>query len=314
MTDQMTPKVECVDSHDNYGRFVAEPLERGFGITLGNALRRVLLGSLVGAAVDWVRIEGIQHEFSVIPHAKEDTTQFLLNVKSLRLRPVTRQEGKLSLDVEGERDVCAGDIRASADFEIVNSDLHLITLDSDEARLSVEFNVKLGKGYEPARRMDGLPVGIIPVDAIFSPVIKVNYFVEPSKLAEHSKYEKLSLDVWTDGTITATEAVTQSAEILRDHFAFFGSLAGAAGEEQKDSAASGIPAEKYDVPLERLGLSPRVFNCLRRNKISKVGELLEMTEEELLSLKKLGKKSVEELHQRLQELDLAAELGTEDET
>ena len=177
MSYLVTPEVECVDSQDNYGRFVAEPLERGFGITLGNALRRVLLGSLLGAAVTWVRLEGIQHEFSVIPHAKEDTTEFLLNVKGLRLRSLTKQEGKLFLEVEGEGEIRASDIKPSADFEIVNPELHLITLDSAEAELSVEFDVKLGKGYEPASHTDGLPIGIIPVDAIFTPVLKVNYFV-----------------------------------------------------------------------------------------------------------------------------------------
>jgi len=303
-----------VDSQDNYGRFVAEPLERGFGITLGNALRRVLLGSLLGAAVTWVRLEGIQHEFSVIPHAKEDTTEFLLNVKGLRLRSLTKQEGKLLLEVEGEGEIRASDIKPSADFEIVNPELHLITLDSAEAELSVEFNVELGRGYEPASHTDGLPIGIMPVDAIFTPVLRVNYFVEPSRLAEHGQYEKLSLDVWTDGTISAIEAITESAQILGEQFSFFGSLVSTiAGEAEKGPAATGIPIEQYEMPLERLGLSPRVFNCLRRNKISKVGQLLEMTEEELLSLKKLGKKSVEELRQWLQELDLLVETKEEHE-
>jgi len=309
----VTPKVECVENQDSYGRFIVEPLERGFGITLGNALRRVLLGSLLGAAVTWVRLEGIQHEFSTIPYVKEDVMEFLLNVKALRLRPVTKEEGKLSLEVEGEREVSAGDIKPSADFEIINPDLHLVTLDSAEARLSVEFNVKLGKGYERASHKDGLPIGIIPVDAIFTPVLKVNYFIEPSKLAEHARYEKLSLDVWTDGTISAIEAVAQSAEILSEQLSFFDSLLRVPGGEMEGQPAGAIPLERYEMPLEQLGLSPRVFNCLRRNKISMVGQLLEMTEEELLSLKKLGKKSVEELRQRLQELDAVAESEEEHE-
>ena len=299
------PNVECVESQDSYGRFVAEPLERGFGITLGNALRRVLLGSLLGAAVTWIKIEDIEHEFSTIPHVKEDTTEFVLNVKAIRLRPVTKQDGKLFLEVEGERKVLAGDIRATADFEIANPELHLATLDSSEARLSVEFNVNLGKGFVVAAHTNGLPIGIIPVDAIFSPVRKVNYFIETAKVAEHADYEKLTLEVWTDGTMSAIEAMSESAQILREHFSFFTSLVPAyAGETDRGPAADGVPTELYEAPLERLGLSPRVFNCLRRNKLSKVGQLLEMSEQELLSLKKLGRKSLEELEQRIEEMGL----------
>ncbi|MBL7119914.1 MAG: DNA-directed RNA polymerase subunit alpha [Dehalococcoidia bacterium] len=306
MSYLVTPNVECVESQDSYGRFVAEPLERGFGITLGNALRRILLGSLLGAAVTWIKIEGVEHEFSTISHAKEDTTEFMLNVKAIRLRPVTKQEGKLFLEVEGEREVLAGDIRPTADFEIANPELHLATLDSSEARLSVEFNVNLGKGFAVASHTDGLPIGIIPVDAIFTPVRKVNYFVEPAKVvAEHADYEKLTIEVWTDGTISAIEAMSESAQILRDHFSYFTSLVPAyAGEAEKGPAAVGVPAELYEASLERLGLSPRVFNCLRRNKISQVGQLLEMSEQELLSMKKLGRKSLEELEQRVEEMGL----------
>jgi len=311
----VTPKIECVENQSSYGRFVAEPLERGFGATLGNSLRRVLLGSLLGAAVNWIRIEGIPHEFSTIPHVKEDATDFLLNVKVLRLRPWTKQEGKLFLDVEGEREVRAGDIKPSADFEVVNPDLHLATLDSAEAKLSVEFNVKLGKGYVPASHTDGLPIGVIPVDAIFTPVVKVDFTVETAKLAEHAEYEKLVLDVWTDGTVSAMEAVTQSAEILREQFSLFAVLATAGtGEVEKQPGTGAVSVEQYDLPLERLGLSPRVFNCLRRNKITKVGQVLEMTEQELLSLKKLGRKSVEELRQQLQEMGLSLKSEEEDET
>ncbi len=306
MSYLVTPKVQCAETDDRYGRFVAEPLERGFGITLGNALRRVLLSSLLGAAVTWIKIEGIQHEFSTIPHVREDATEFLLNLKALRLRPLTKQNGKLFLEVEGEREVRAGDIQPSADFEVANPDLYLATLDSDEAKLSVELNVELGKGYVPASHTDGLPIGIIPVDAIFAPVVKVNYSVEPATLAEHSGYERLVLDVWTDGTMPVIEAVSQSAQILREQFAYFTALVPAhAGELDREAGGVGVPSEQYEMPLERLGLSPRVFNCLRRNKISKVGQLLEMTEQELLSLKKLGRKSVEELQERLEEMDFS---------
>lgn len=305
MTYLVTPKVELTESEEDYGRFVAEPLERGFGITLGNALRRVLLGSLLGAAVTWVRIEGIQHEFSTIPHVKEDTTEFLLNLRNLRVRPLTQQEGKLFLEVEGQREVLAGDIRPSADFEIANPELHLLTLDSDEAKVSIEMNVSLGKGYVPGAHENGLPIGIIPVDAIFTPVNKVNYYVETTKDAEHVDYERLVLDVWTDGTISPIEAVMQSAEILREQLALFTDLLETAGPEAERLPAQGAVApEIYEMPLEKLGLTPRVFNCLRRNKINKVGQLLELTEQDLLSLKKLGKKSVEEIQERLVEMGL----------
>jgi len=310
-----TPKVACVESKDNYGRFVAEPLERGFGITLGNALRRVLLSSLLGAAVTWVKIEGIQHEFSTIPYVKEDATEFLLNVKALRLRSITGQDGRLLLEAEGERKVYARDIKPSADFEIANPELYLATLDSTEARLYVEFNVMLGKGYVPATHTNGLPIEIIPVDAIFTPVHKVNYLIEPARVGEHTEYEKLVLDIWTDGTISAVEALNQGVQILTEQLSFFTPIVLAPTEELEEKpAALAVSVEQYEMPLERLGLSPRVFNCLRRNKITKVGQLLEKSEQELLSLKKLGRKSLEEIQQYLKERGLALRSEGEHET
>jgi len=294
---------------------VAEPLDRGFGITVGNALRRVLLGSLRGAAVTWIRIEGIQHEFSTIPHMKEDATEFLLNVKGLRFRPLTGQEGRLVLEVEGDKVVHAGDIKPSIDFEIANPDLYLATLDSSKAKLYVEFNVALGKGYVPASHGDGLPIGTIPVDAIFTPVQKVSYAVEPVRTGEYIGYEKLVLDIWTDGTISAAEALSQSSQILKEQFSTFLAVvtAGAKDAGGPPAAALGVTTEQYEMPLEKLGLSPRVFNCLRRNKITKVGELLEKSERDLMSMKKLGKKSLEELKEQLEGkgLSLMAEEGDE---
>lgn len=315
MSNLVTPSIECVESKDNYVRFIVEPLERGFGITLGNALRRVLLSSLQGAAVTWIKIEGIEHEFSTIPNVSEDATQFLLSIKALRLRTLTEQEGKLFIEAEGAREVCAGDIKPSADFEIANPELHLATLDSEDAKLSIELNVGLGKGYVVGAHEDSLPIGIIPVDAIFTPVRKVSYFVKPAKDAEHADYEKLTMDVWTDGTISAIEAVSRSGQILKDQFACFTTLVAPSGDEaEKQPAASSIPVEQYEMPLEKLGLSPRVFNCLRRNKISKVGQLLEMSEHELLSLKKLGRKSVEELQERLEQMSLSVRSKENHET
>jgi DNA-directed RNA polymerase subunit alpha len=278
-------------------------------------LRRVLLGSLQGAAVTWIRIEGIQHEFSTIAHMKEDATEFLLNVKGLRFRPLTGQEGRLVLEVEGENVVHAGDIKQSTDFEIANPELYLATLDSGKAKLYVEFNVALGKGYVPAGHGDGLPIGTIPVDAIFTPVQKVSYVVEPVRTGEYIGYEKLLLDIWTDGTISAAEALSQSSQILTEQFATFLAVVQAGAREGggPPAAALGVTTEQYEMPLEKLGLSPRVFNCLRRNKITKVGELLEKSERDLMSMKKLGKKSLEELKEQLKEkgLSLMAEEGDE---
>lgn len=313
MSHLVTPRVECVESANNYGRFVAEPLESGFGITLGNALRRVLLGSLLGAAVASVRIDGIDHEFSTMPYVKEDVTEFLLNVKGIRLRSASKNEGRLILKAESEGVVRAGDIQPSADFEVVNPDLYLATLDSSEARLYVEMSVKLGKGYlSAADHEDNLPIGTIPVDAIFTPVHKVNYVVEPVRTGQYSGYEKLVLDIWTDGTIQALEALNQSAQILREQLSFFTSLV-LTPPTEAEQAIGGISVEQYEMPLEQLGLSPRVFNCLRRNKISKVGELLEKSEKDLLALKKFGRKSVEELQQHLEGMGLSLRSEKEDE-
>ena len=294
----VTPKIECqADSH-NYGKFVVEPLAQGFGITLGNSLRRVLLSSLPGAAVTAVKVEGIQHEFTTIPHAKEDVIEFLLNVKELRLKALSDNPGRLFLDVKGEGSICAGDISSSADFEVVNPELHLITLDSPEAHLDVVFYVEHGKGYVPAGRGDGLPLGVIPVDAIYTPVRRVNYKVEKTRVGQVSNFEQLILEIWTDSTISAREALSQGAEILVDHFSLFYSLAKVSVEGEAPSPLS-IPQEQYDMPLEQLALSARTYNSLRRNSITKVGELLKQTEEELLGLRSFGQKSLDEVKERL---------------
>ena len=299
------PRVECVESTESYGRFVAEPVEKGFGVTLGNSLRRVLYGSLPGAAVTWVEIEGVQHEFSTIPYLKEDTMDFLLNVRAVRIRPLSQRSGKLSLEVEGEGEVCAADIRLSADFEIANPELHLATLDSSEARLSAEFNVELGRGYVPASSSDSLPIGAIPIDAIFSPVRKANYSVEPSGLREGSNQEKLVLEVWTDGTLSPTEAVTQSAAILMEQFSCFRELAKALVEEGAELAWQGlIPPEQYNMPIDQLNLSTHTYNSLRRGGITTLGQILEKGIEGLCALAGFGAKSRDEVETALKGLDL----------
>jgi DNA-directed RNA polymerase subunit alpha len=308
------PKITCVEATAAFGRFLAEPLEKGFGTTLGNSLRRVLLGYLPGAAVTWIKIEGIQHEFSTIPYVKEDTIEFLLNVKALRLRPLSGRPSKLTLEVEGEGQVCAADIEPSADFEIVNPELYLATLDSPESRLYVEFNVELGEGYRQAESSDNLPVGAIPVDAIFSPIRKVNTTVEPIHIGQETSRERLCLEVWTDGTISPVDAISLGAEILIQQFSPFVDYARISQvEEEKQLIRLSIPDEKYNMPVEQLDLSVRTLNALRRGGITTVGELITKGEKELLSLRNFGQKSKRELDERLQALGLSLALKVKEE-
>lgn len=309
MLEAVNPQIECQESTEKYGRFVAEPLERGFGFTLANAMRRVLLSSLPGLAVTWVRIEGVQHEFSTIPHMKEDTIEFLINVKALRLRPLTSKTGKLTLDVSGEGLVVAGDIQPSADFDVVNPELPLATLDSPEAKLVVEFNVEQGKGYVKVeqRKGDGFPIGVIPVDAIFTPVRRVNYAVEPTHVGQETAYERLILEVWTDGTIAPMEAVSQAAKILIEQFQLFYELARFPQLVGEQKPPLPIPLEQYNLPIEQLVLSVRTLNCLKRAGITKVGELVEKGERELLTIRNFGLKAMEEVQEQLRALGLTPE-------
>ena len=312
MSEVASPQIECTEISEKYGRFVIEPLERGFSITLGNALRRVLLSSLPGAAVTWIRIEGVQHEFSTIPGMKEDTIEFLLNIKALRLRSLFPRAGKLILEAEGEGRVLAGDIKSSADFEVVNPDLHLATLDSPDAKLIVEFNVEQGKGYVPAGKSDDLPLGAIPVDAIFTPVRKVNYSVEPTRVGQVSGYERLILELWTDGTISPIEAMSQSAQILIEQFQLFYELASVPLRVGEKQPRLPISLEQYNMLIEQLGLSVRTFNCLKRAGIAKVGELFERSEEELLTIRNFGLKALEEVKGQLKAQGFISEKGEEE--
>ena len=298
------PKVECVESKDNFGRFVAEPLEKGFGVTLGNALRRALLGYLPGAAVTRVKIEEIQHEFSTIPYVKEDTIEFLLNIKALRLKSVSGQPGSLILDVKGEGQVCAADIMPSTDFEITNSELYLATLDSPEARLYVELDVELGVGYRVAEPGDNLPVGVIPIDAVFTPIRKVNFSIEPIHIGRETSRERLYLEVWTDGTISPADAVHQGAQILIGQLSPFVDYARVSPLEE-GLAALPVPDEKYNIPVEQLDLSVRTMNCLRRAGITTVGGLISKGEKELMGLRNFGQKSKQEIEERLRGLGLS---------
>ena len=318
MSPLAIPNIQCVESRDNYGRFLAEPLEKGFGITLGNALRRVLLNYLPGAAVARIKLEGIQHEFSTIPYVKEDTTDFLLNVKALRFKSLSGRPGKLILEMEGEGQVHAADIKPSSDFEIANPEQYLATLDSSEAKLYVEFDVDLGEGYRQAESSDNLPIGVIPVDAIFTPMRKVNFTVEPTHLGQETSREQLYLEIWTDGTISPADAISRGADILISQLSPFVDYARVSKiEAEKGVVPAPISDERYNIPIEQLDLSVRTMNCLRRANITTVGEIKNTGEKGLLSLRNFGQKSKRELEEKLNALGLSlapqTEEGTEEE-
>jgi DNA-directed RNA polymerase subunit alpha len=316
VTQLVVPQVEMAESDENYACIVAEPLEPGFGTTVGNSLRRVLLSSLPGAAITSVRIDGIQHEFSTIPHMKEDTIEFLLNVKELRLRALSDRPGKLLLEVAGrEGGITAADIQVAPDYEILNPELHLATLDSTEGELRVEFNVEQGHGYVPAGESDELPIGVIPVDAIFTPVRKVNYRVERTRVGQISNYDRLILEVWTDGTIAGVEAISQSADILLEQLSLFSQVGKPAPPvvERGLGAGTVLTPDRYNTAIEDLSLSVRAYNCLKRSGLMTVGEVLEKSEDELLALRNFGRKSYDELKSRLRELDFLPPETVEEE-
>lgn len=306
--ESITPRLTVEDETATYARIIAEPLEAGYGITLGNALRRVLLSSLEGAAIVSVRIDGVQHEFSTVEGMAEDVTEFLLNIKEVRLKPLSDRNGTLTLDVYGPAIVTAGDIQVPADFELVNPDLYLARLETPGSRLSVECHAELGKGYVPAGSTEGLPIGVIPVDAIFTPIRKVNYRVEKTRVGQSTNYDRLILEIWTDGTISPIEALGTSADILIDQFHLFSQFARPEAVRPflpagGASSSTGVLApDRYNTPIEDLQLSVRAYNCLKRSGLMTVGQVLEKSEEELLGLRNFGRKSYDELRERLAEL------------
>lgn len=300
----VSPEIKQVDEGVRYGKFEIEPLEPGYGMTLGNPMRRVLYGSLTGSAVTWVKIEGVLHEYATIPHMKEEVSQFLLNVKGIRLRSETDRPGKLRLEVAGEGEVCAADIMASSNFEVVNPELHLATLNSPEAKLAVEFNVEQGVGYREAASSSQQAIGTLPVDAVFTPIRKVNYAIEPTRVGQRTDYERLVIEVWTDGSIEPIEAMRQSGDILMNKFFMFAQVQAVSSEAGSPAVMPNISLENYNVPVERLDLSSRTLNCLKRADINKVGEVLEKTKEELISIRNFGEKSYSELFDQLRLMDL----------
>ena len=301
MLNFVLPKIEREASARNYGRFIIAPLESGFGTTLGNALRRVLLSTLSGAAVTSVRISGVHHEFSPIPYVREDTTALLLNLKQLRLKSEVDDPVRLHVEVRSEGPVLAGDLVCPPEVEVVNPELLLLTADSSAVDLDLELSVSRGRGYSPAEERGKLPLGEIPVDAIYAPVHKVNYSVTRARIGQQTNYDRLALEVWTDGTMTPEAALRESARLLVRHLIL---VAGAdvAPAEQAAAETRGLPSRVYDVPIEELELTVRAYNCLKRAGITKVGEVLERLEkgeEEVLAIRNFGRKSLAELVDKL---------------
>lgn len=301
LIDIMLPKVETREATATYGRYQIEPLEPGFGTTLGNALRRVLLSSLPGAAVTSIRIDNVYHEFSDIPYVKEDTTELILNVKQLRVRSFTDRPVQMRIEARGAGQVTAADIIAPPDVEIVNPELHIATLDSPDAHFSMEMTVERGKGFQAGDHREGLPIGVVPVDAIFTPIRKVNFAVENTRVGQVTDYERLLVDVWTDGTISPDDSMSQAANILVRHLTLFTELVTKQLAPRDKTAASTatIPQRLYEMPIEDLNLSVRAYNCLKRAGITKVGQVLEMSEDDLLGVRNFGHKSLDELRERL---------------
>lgn len=307
LTNMVTPKIEREAEARNYGKFIISPLERGYGITLGNALRRVLLSSLEGAAVTSIRIADVQHEFSDIPGVREDVIRVMLQIKQLRMKLYDVDTARLHLEVRGGGVVTAADILAPPEVEIVNPDLYLFTVDDNKASLEIEMNAELGRGYSPADDRGGhLPIGELPVDAIFSPVRRVNWEVGYARVGQSTNYDRLIMEVWTDGTVGPEEALSTSAKILIDHLRHLAGVSeetlSAIAEEEVES--SRLTSEMIETPIENLDLSVRVFNSLKRTGITTVGEVLELLEkgdEAVMSIRNFGEKSLEELRAKMRE-------------
>ncbi len=301
-------RIECVEmsSDNSYGKFVVEPLERGFGNTLGNALRRVLLSSLPGAAVTSIHIEGVQHEFSTVPGVKEDVTELILNLKTLTAKLYSEQPKTVIIDVKGPMDFKGGDIPTDDEMEIVNSDMHIATLNAD-AHLQMTLTFDKGRGYVSAEKNKtaGMPIGVIPIDSIFTPIKKVNYTVEDTRVGQITDYDKLTLEVWTNGSVKPDEAISLSAKILTEHLSLFVSLTDqvmpVAFADQEDDKKEKV----LEMTIEELDLSVRAYNCLKRAGINTVAELVQRNQEDMMKVRNLGRKSLEEVEQKLEALNLS---------
>ncbi len=305
MLNLVLPRIEADAQARNYGRFVIGPMESGYGITIGNMLRRILLSSLEGAAITSIQVRGVYHEFSTIPHVREDMTSLLLNLKQVRFRfsDDAEEQARLRLEVKGEGVVVAGDLVCPPIVEVINPEQYLLTTDSSEADVEIEMTVSLGRGYSPAEERGKLPVAEIPTDAIFSPVRKVSYKVERARIGQVSSFDRLVMEVWTDGTISPAEALSTAAQLVVRHMAAIADVGDVMLEVEPEVEESRIPERIAETNIEDLDLSVRAFNCLKRAGITKVGEILERLdrdEEELLAIRNFGQKSLDELKLNLE--------------
>ena len=304
------PQIECIETPGDasYGKYVIEPLERGYGTTLGNALRRIMLSSLPGTAATSIKIAGVQHEFSTVPGVKEDVTEIVLNVKSLLTKLHCDGPKTVFIEATGPCEVTAGDIKADGEVEVLNPDLHIATLDVG-ATLSMEITLSHGRGYVSADRnkaLRGGVIGVIPIDSIYTPVYKVNYTVENTRVGSMSDFDKLTLEVWTDSTITARDAVSLGAKILCDHFALFTDLSDALGDKSTVvEKPTDSKSKVLELTIEELDLSVRSFNCLKRANINTVEDLISKTEDEMMKVRNLGRKSLEEVINKLAMMGLS---------
>ncbi len=307
LTNMVTPKVERDAEARNYGRFQISPLERGFGDTLGNALRRALLSSLDGAAISSMRISDVMHEFADMPGVREDVIQVTLQVKQVRMILHEGDVAHLHLDVRGEGIVTAADLQAPAEVEIINPDLYLFTVDDPKTRLDIDFTVERGRGYSPSTDRSGkLPIGELPVDAIYSPIKRVNFDVSSARVGHSTNFDKLTLEIWTDGTISPEKALGNSSKVIIDHLRL---ISGITDEIfpvaiERESASSHLTSEAAETPIENLDLSVRVFNSLKRTGITTVGDVLELLdkgEEAVMSIRNFGEKSLDELRDKMRE-------------
>ena len=322
MIDQIEkPKIERVEIGENsrYGKFVVNPLERGFGQTLGNSLRRVLLNSLPGVAATSVRIEGVQHEFSTVPGVKEDVAELILNIKLLSAKLFTEQPKVVSIDAYGPCEVTAGDIKADDEVEIVNPELHIATL-SEGAHLQMQITLEKGRGYVSAdrnkqlaaeRNKVGMPIGVIPVDSIFTPIRKVSYSVEDTRVGQVTDYDKLTIEVWTNGSILPKEALASAAQILTNNMRLFIDLTVNVVRVDYNEPEVDDKSKVLDMTIEELDLSVRAFNCLKRAGINTVAELVQRNQEDMMKVRNLGKKSLEEVEQKLIALGLSLKTSEE---
>ena len=301
-------RIECVEMSQNgcYGRFVVEPLERGFGHTLGNSLRRVLLSSLPGVAVSSVHIDGVQHEFSTIPGVKEDVTEIILNLKSMACVMFTDNPKQLTIDVKGPCELSAGDIKTDDEVEIINTDLHIATLNED-AHLQMQLTLEQGRGYVSAdkNKTASMPIGVIPIDSIFTPVKKVNYIVEDTRVGQITDYDKLTIEIWTNGTLKPEEAMSSAARILTEQLSLFLTLTDRVMPVMTAQPEEDVKDKVLDMTIEELDLSVRAYNCLKRAGINNVSELVQKNTEDMMKVRNLGRKSLEEVEQKLTALGLA---------